>query len=85
MPRDDDVPQIKCWTADKGHVWMKTFDALPPMVRNRLRQAEFNLCAACLVAFFLPEVQARHPEYSREKMLLTAVETMERELRLSRA
>ena len=56
------------------------FDSLPLSVRQRLRNSPFNLCPACLVTEFLPEVQ-RHSEYSRESALLAAIEIMELQLR----
>jgi hypothetical protein len=77
--QDDDENQTRCWTATNGHIWMKGyFDTLPAAVRQRLRQSPFNLCPACLVAFFLPEVPFQHP---REKALFKAIEVMEAEVR----
>jgi hypothetical protein len=40
--------QIKCLTADEGHVWIHSYDLLPPAVRHRLATSPFNLCAACI-------------------------------------
>jgi hypothetical protein len=40
--------QVKCLTADEGHVWMPSYDRLPPAVRRRLAQSPFNICAACM-------------------------------------
>jgi hypothetical protein len=40
--------QVKCLTADEGHVWMPSYDVLPPAVRRRLAQSPFNICAACM-------------------------------------
>jgi hypothetical protein len=57
------------------------YDELPPAIRRRLRISSFNLCPACLVTKFMPKVQSQHPGYPREKMLLAAIEMMERELR----
>jgi len=56
------------------------FDSLPLSVRQRLRNSPFNLCPACSVTEFLPEVQ-RHSKYSRESALLAAIEIMELQLR----
>jgi hypothetical protein len=39
---------------------------------------------ACLVTEFAPQIRRRHPEYPREKMLLSAIEAMEAELRNER-
>jgi hypothetical protein len=52
-------------------------------VRRRLRNSPFDICAACLEAFVLPEVLAKHPKLSREKALFAAVEVMEAEVRKS--
>jgi hypothetical protein len=41
--------QVKCLTADAGHVWMHCFDPLPPVVRRRLAESCFNICPACMV------------------------------------
>jgi hypothetical protein len=54
---------------------------LPAVVRKRLRNSPFNLCAACLTMFYLPEVKRKHPSYPREKALFAAIEVMEAELR----
>jgi hypothetical protein len=75
------VLQVKCLTGDEGHVWIRSFDELPPAVRQRLRESPFNLCAACLVSFVLPEVNRQHPSYPRLKALLAAIELMEAEVR----
>jgi hypothetical protein len=46
---DPDARQVKCLTADAGHVWMPDYDELPPVVRRRLANSPFNICAACMV------------------------------------
>jgi hypothetical protein len=77
-----EINQTKCWIATSGHIWMKAyFDGLPRTVRRRLRGSPFNLCAACLVTKFAPQIQSRHPGYSHEKALLAAIELMESEVR----
>jgi hypothetical protein len=40
--------QVKCLTADEGHVWIHRYDSLPPPVRQRLANGRFNICPACL-------------------------------------
>lgn len=40
--------QVKCLTADEGHVWMPAFDRLPAAVRRRLAASRFNICPACM-------------------------------------
>jgi hypothetical protein len=66
---------------DEGHVWIHTYDSLPPPVRLRLRNSDFNVCAACLLAYVLPEVRAKHPSWPREKLLIAGIEIMEAEVR----
>ncbi len=79
--KGDDEMQVRCWTADEGHVWLHVFDTLPPPVRQRLRSSPFNLCPACLVCFFEPQVRKKQPGLSRERALLAAIELMEAEVR----
>jgi hypothetical protein len=79
--REQEVMQVKCLTGDEGHVWIGSYDELPPAVRQRLRNSPFNLCAACLVAFVLPDVQRRHRSYTRVKALFAAIDIMETEVR----
>lgn len=78
---NDEIDQVFCLTADAGHVWMHTYDTLPVSVRRRLRNSHFNGCAACLLSFVLPEMQAKHPNWSREKLLFAGIEEMEAEVR----
>jgi hypothetical protein len=40
--------QVKCLTADEGHLWMHCYDPLPPAVRHRLATSPYNLCPACV-------------------------------------
>jgi hypothetical protein len=77
----NDEEQVYCLTADEGHVWIHTYDTLPVAVRRRLRNSPFNICAACLVAFVLRKVRAKHPNWSREKLLVAGIEVMEAEIR----
>ena len=44
----EDGWQVKCLTADAGHMWMPSFDRLPAPVRRRLAASRHNICAACL-------------------------------------
>jgi hypothetical protein len=74
-----DVNQTFCLFNTGGHLWMKDyFDSLPLSVRRRLRTSRFNLCPWCLVEKVLPGVKRQHPTYSRERLLLIALERMER-------
>jgi hypothetical protein len=80
--RVGDENQTQCWI---GPVWMEAyFDTLPAAVRQRLRSSAFNLCPACLVTWFTPEVKAKHSEFSRQRALFAAIEVMESELRKER-
>lgn len=75
----NEINQTKCWIATGGHIWMRGYyDTLPRTVRQRLRDAPFNLCPACLVTEFLPEV----PEgATREQRLFAAIAVMEAAVR----
>lgn len=79
--QNDEIDQVYCLTSDDGHVWMHVFDTLPLPVRRRLRSSPFNCCAACLEAFVLPKVRAKHPNWSRERQLVAGIEVMEAEIR----
>jgi hypothetical protein len=82
----DEVNQTFCLIATGGHLWMRGyFDDLPPAVRRRLREAPFNICPACLQTEVLPKVRSQHPEYSRERALMAAIEVMEKQVRSSGA
>jgi hypothetical protein len=79
--QNNEIDQVYCLTADQGHIWIHAYDSLPLLVRRRLRNSPFNICAACLEAFVLPEVQAKHPNWSREKLLVAGIEIMETKVR----
>jgi hypothetical protein len=81
MSTNETKLQVKCLIGDEGHIWIKDYDALPPVVRQRLRNSPFNLCAACLMMFVLPEVQRKHPNYTDNKAIFAAIEIMEIEVR----
>jgi hypothetical protein len=79
---DDEINQTFCLHATGGHLWMEGyFDRMPLAVRRRLRDSPFNLCAWCLEIEVLPEVRCKHPNWSREKLLLAAIEVMEARVR----
>jgi hypothetical protein len=43
------VEQAFCVNGNEGHRWIEEFyDHLPPRVRRRLTNSEFNICAACM-------------------------------------
>jgi hypothetical protein len=79
--KQNEINQTYCLIATGGHLWMADYyDTLPVSVRRRLRNSPYNLCPACLVTEVLPKVQSK-PNTPREKLLLAAVEIMEREVR----
>jgi len=43
-----EAEQVRCMLGDEGHVWISWMDHLSPAVRERLRNASFNICPACL-------------------------------------
>jgi hypothetical protein len=74
----DDINQTYCLYATGGHLWMRDYyDVLPPVVRQRLCNSPFNLCAWCLQIEMLPGVRRKHPNWSKEKLLFAAIEVME--------
>lgn len=75
------ILQVKCLTSDEGHLWIDSFDHMPAIVRDRLRNSPFNLCAACLETFVLPEVVRKYPRLTRDHQLLIAVKVMEAQVR----
>jgi hypothetical protein len=78
----DEINQTFCMIATGGHLWMEDyFDDLPVPVRRRLRNSHFNICPACLQIEVLPKLQAKHPNWSLEKLLFAGIESMEAEVR----
>jgi hypothetical protein len=72
---DAEARQVKCLTADAGHMWMHSYDALPSAVRHRLASSPFNICAACM-DIAAHEV-ARKPTLS---VYFAVIEAIEKEL-----
>jgi hypothetical protein len=73
---DLEARQVKCLTADAGHIWMPTYDALPPVVRRRLANSPYNICAACM------DIEAHR--MGRKPSLaayFAAIETIEKQLK----
>jgi hypothetical protein len=48
-PKNLEAEQVRCMLGDEGHVWISWLDRLSPAVRERLRNASFNICPACLI------------------------------------
>jgi hypothetical protein len=57
-PKTLEAEQVRCMLGDEGHVWISWMDGLAPAVRERLRNASFNICPACLIQ----EVGANQPD-----------------------
>jgi hypothetical protein len=47
-PKTMEAEQVRCMLGDEGHVWISWMNRLSPAVRERLRNASFNICPACL-------------------------------------
>jgi hypothetical protein len=77
---DPDGKQVRCLTADEGHVWMHCHDRLPPLVRRRLAESAFNLCPACM------DIEAHHVAAARGlrrptvRIYLDVIDAIERQL-----
>jgi hypothetical protein len=77
-----DQEQVYCTTSiNSGWVWMPAYDRLPRVVRERLAQSEFNVCAACLQCFVAPKIMRLHPDWPRERVLFAAIKVMEHHVR----
>jgi hypothetical protein len=86
MGKDKTEIQTFCLHGTGGHLWMRGhFDVFPAKVRQRLRHSNFNLCAWCLEIEVLPEVQRKHRNWSRERLLLAAIEVMEAKVQQGKA
>jgi hypothetical protein len=69
--------QLKCLTASEGHRWMRGyFDRLPPVVRHRLAESDFNICPACMM------IEARRAGRSKPRVndYLALIESIEKKL-----
>jgi hypothetical protein len=71
-----EAQQVRCLTADEGHVWMHYFDALPPVVRRRMAQGPFNVCAACLTIEARKVAPRRQPTVATYFAVIAAIEQM---------
>jgi hypothetical protein len=73
--------QVRCLTADAGHVWIHYYDALPAGVRARLRESPFNVCAACLTIEARKAAAARGLRAPTIAIYLAVLAGIERALR----
>jgi hypothetical protein len=79
---NNEINQTFCLIATGGHLWMEDyFDDLPVPVRRRLRSSPFNICPACLQTEVVPKLHIKHPNWSREKLLVAGIEIMEAKVR----
>ena len=69
--------QVKCLTLDEGHVWMRSYDDLPPPVRRRLAESVHNICPACLRGEASRVARRGRPSVS---IYFTVIEAIERKL-----
>jgi hypothetical protein len=78
---DFDARQVKCKTADAGHVWIHYYDRLPSRVRQRLAESPFNICAACLDIEAHAVAAERGFRRPTLRIYLSVIEAIERDLR----
>ena len=72
--------QVKCLTADAGHVWIHYYDDLPPPVRHRLAESVFNICPACLQGEAQKAAAAQRLRRPTINIYITLIERIERQL-----
>jgi hypothetical protein len=84
LRRDPDGAQVRCLTSDEGHVWIHTYDKLPPPVRRRLAESAFNLCAACLDIEAHAVAQTRGLQRPTLHVYFDVIRAIERELAAER-
>ena len=73
--------QVKCLTADAGHVWIYCYDHIPRAVRQRLAASPFNICAACLDIEVKEQARQRRESNPTPAAYLVAIAQIERKLR----
>jgi hypothetical protein len=65
--------QVKCLIASEGHLWMRSYyDRLPPAVRRRLAESDFNICPACMDEE--AHRAARHPTVATYFAVIKSIE-----------
>jgi hypothetical protein len=72
--------QVKCLTSDAGHVWMSSYDRLPPRVRQRLALSRHNICAACMEIEAHKLASRRRERQPSIAVYFAVIEAIEREL-----
>jgi hypothetical protein len=72
--------QVKCLTADAGHVWIHYYDRLPPPVRHRLAEGVFNICPACVWCEAKRIAGARRLRQPSVAVYLAVIADIERQL-----
>jgi hypothetical protein len=77
--RSEKGKQIKCLTAHDGWMWMPTFDRLPAIVRKRLSESRFNICAECM-AIEAEEIARKRRMKPSVAICLETIGRIEREM-----
>jgi hypothetical protein len=72
--------QVKCLTADAGHVWMPHYDRLPAQVRARLAGSVHNICPACMDIAAHELARKRKQHRPSIATYFTTIEAIERQL-----
>jgi hypothetical protein len=72
--------QVKCLTADEGHVWIHCYDSLPVPVRQRLANGRFNICPACLQIDAQCMARGQRLKRPTVAIYLAAIEIIEQKL-----
>jgi hypothetical protein len=72
--------QVKCLTADEGHVWIHYYDKLPAPVRRRLANGRYNICPACMEIEAERMATARGLRRPTVTLYFTVIQAIERKL-----
>jgi hypothetical protein len=77
--------QVKCLIASEGHLWMRNyFDRFPSVVRRRLAESAFNICAACMDIDAHQVASKRGKQKPTIAIYFAVIEAIERKLERSR-
>jgi hypothetical protein len=81
--RDEQGQQVKCLNTNPGWRWMRSyFDRLPAVVRQRLSDSRFNICAACMTIEAMRIASERGVRLS-VKIYIETIEAIEKEMESS--
>ncbi len=73
--------QNNCLVSENGWEYMSYFDVFPPVIRARVRESRFNLCAACVgtVAYNLRRrASSDYIYHIEDRYYLKAIELIEK-------